>query len=63
MNLISLPLILYNTYEWHILTILANIIIIPVFSLIIIPVVIIGDVAFLCFMPLCSFFKFIFKAI
>ncbi|WP_156403086.1 DNA internalization-related competence protein ComEC/Rec2 [Apilactobacillus ozensis] len=55
MNLISLPLILYNTYEWHILTILANIIIIPVFSLIIIPVVIIGDVAFLCFMPLCSF--------
>ncbi|SKA00885.1 competence protein ComEC [Fructilactobacillus lindneri DSM 20690 = JCM 11027] len=42
MNVVGLPFILFNLYEWHILSLLANILIIPFFSLVIFPIVIIG---------------------
>ena len=42
MNLVSLPFILYNLYDWHVLTILANLFLLPLFSVLVFPVVIIG---------------------
>lgn len=44
MNLVSLPFILYNLYDWHVLTILANLLLLPLFSALVFPVVIIGAV-------------------
>lgn len=44
MNLISLPFILFNLYDWHCLTIAANLLILPMFSIVILPIVIGGVV-------------------
>ncbi|MHA8138589.1 DNA internalization-related competence protein ComEC/Rec2 [Lactobacillaceae bacterium Scapto_B20] len=46
MNLLSMPFIIFHLYEWHVLTFLANWLILPLFSLIIFPIVIIGMLAF-----------------
>ncbi|GLB46989.1 DNA internalization-related competence protein ComEC/Rec2 [Philodulcilactobacillus myokoensis] len=42
MNLIGLPIIIYHIYQWHLLTMFANLLILPLFSILIFPMVIIG---------------------
>ncbi|MCK8624716.1 DNA internalization-related competence protein ComEC/Rec2 [Apilactobacillus xinyiensis] len=58
MNFISLPFVLYHTYEWHLLTILANFLVIPIFSLVIMPIVLIGNILFFICLPLCKICAF-----
>ncbi|UQS86470.1 DNA internalization-related competence protein ComEC/Rec2 [Nicoliella spurrieriana] len=53
MNMLSIPFVIFHVYEWHILTFMANLLILPLFSIIIFPVVIIGMAVF-PFMPLLS---------
>ncbi|UQS85514.1 DNA internalization-related competence protein ComEC/Rec2 [Apilactobacillus apisilvae] len=53
MNLISLPLIIYRIFEWHLLTMLANFIVIPIFSIIIMPLITISILTY----PLIPFFS------
>lgn len=43
MNLTSFPFIIFNIYSWHVLTIAANLLILPLFSSIIFPIVIGGS--------------------
>lgn len=42
LNFISLPIILYHFYEWHFLSLLANLLLLPIFSIIVFPLVILG---------------------
>ncbi|KRN13699.1 DNA internalization-related competence protein ComEC Rec2 [Fructilactobacillus fructivorans] len=42
LNLISMPIILYHVYEWHVLSLLANMLFVPFFTAFIFPVVLIG---------------------
>lgn len=42
LNLLSLPIILENIFEWHALSLLVNILILPIFSWFIIPLVLLG---------------------
>ncbi|MHA8263112.1 DNA internalization-related competence protein ComEC/Rec2 [Lactobacillaceae bacterium Melli_B3] len=42
MNLISIPFVIFHVYEWHVLTFLANWLVLPLFSVLIFPIVIIG---------------------
>jgi competence protein ComEC len=46
MNLISLPLIMYKLFTWHLLTIIANYLVIPIFSIIIMPGVLMAIIAY-----------------
>lgn len=46
MNLISLPIIMYKLFTWHLLTMLANYLVIPIFSLIIMPGVLIAIISY-----------------
>ncbi|WP_105956241.1 DNA internalization-related competence protein ComEC/Rec2 [Apilactobacillus quenuiae] len=39
MNLISLPIIIYKLFEWHLLTMIANFIVIPIFSVFVMPII------------------------
>lgn len=39
LNLVSLPFVLYHTYQWHVLSLFVNLMILPVFSIVIFPVV------------------------
>lgn len=49
LNLVSLPFVLYHVYQWHIWSLLANLLILPVFSWLIFPVTLIGAVVGLKF--------------
>ncbi|MCF6514891.1 DNA internalization-related competence protein ComEC/Rec2 [Lactobacillus sp. S2-2] len=42
MNLVGLPIIIFHIYEWHFLSLAINLIVLPVFSIIILPIVIFG---------------------
>ncbi|MTV81352.1 DNA internalization-related competence protein ComEC/Rec2 [Secundilactobacillus folii] len=44
LNLVSLPLILYHIYQWHVLTMFVNLLILPVFSVCIFPLVLVAGV-------------------
>ncbi|WP_369688574.1 DNA internalization-related competence protein ComEC/Rec2 [Secundilactobacillus mixtipabuli] len=44
LNLLSLPLILYHIYQWHVLTLFVNLLILPIFSLCIFPLVLIAGI-------------------
>lgn len=44
MNLVSLPIIIYKLFTWHLLTMLANYLVIPIFSSIIMPIILIAIV-------------------
>ncbi|MFC6170746.1 DNA internalization-related competence protein ComEC/Rec2 [Loigolactobacillus jiayinensis] len=46
LNLLSLPLLLYHVYEWHWLTILLNLLIMPIFSYAILPLTLIGSLTY-----------------
>lgn len=49
LNLVSLPIILFHTYQWHLLTSFANFLIIPLFSNFVMPLVIVSAATFWCF--------------
>ena len=42
LNLLSLPIVLENIFEWHVLSLLTNILVLPFFSTVIMPLVILG---------------------
>ncbi|NLR17647.1 DNA internalization-related competence protein ComEC/Rec2 [Lactobacillus sp. LC28-10] len=42
LNLLSLPLILYHIYQWHVLTMFVNLLILPIFSICIFPLVLVA---------------------
>ncbi|MHC9536803.1 DNA internalization-related competence protein ComEC/Rec2 [Dellaglioa sp. BT-FLS60] len=42
LNLFSLPFVLFNVYQWHILSVVLSIFIIPIFEFLILPIVILG---------------------
>lgn len=42
MNLVGLPIIIFHVYEWHFLSLAINLIVLPIFSIIILPIVIFG---------------------
>ncbi|AQW22281.1 DNA internalization-related competence protein ComEC/Rec2 [Lentilactobacillus curieae] len=44
LNMISLPILLENFYQWHILSILASLVFLPIFSVIIFPLVLAASV-------------------
>lgn len=44
LNLLSLPLILYHIYQWHVLTMFVNLLILPVFSVCIFPLVLVAGI-------------------
>jgi len=44
MNLISLPFILFHIFEWHVLSLLANLLILPFFSAFIFPLTFMGGI-------------------
>ncbi|MBW1605450.1 DNA internalization-related competence protein ComEC/Rec2 [Lactobacillus sp. Sy-1] len=46
MNVIGIPFIIFHVYEWHFLTFLANLLILPLFSILIFPMVIVGMISF-----------------
>lgn len=46
LNLLSLPLLLYHVYEWHWLTILLNLLIMPIFSYAILPLTLLGGLTY-----------------
>jgi len=46
LNLLSLPLLLYHVYEWHWLTILLNLLIMPIFSYAILPLTLLGGMTY-----------------
>lgn len=46
MNLVSVPLLLYHTYQWHWLALLANFCLLPLFSLAVLPLTVLGVLAF-----------------
>ncbi|MFD0896949.1 DNA internalization-related competence protein ComEC/Rec2 [Loigolactobacillus binensis] len=51
LNLLSLPLLLYHVYEWHWLTIILNLLVMPVFSYVILPFTLLGSLTYR-FLPL-----------
>lgn len=55
MNLISLPVIIYKLFEWHFLTMLANFIVIPIFSIFIMPIITITAILYPLFPFLGTF--------
>lgn len=55
MNLISLPIIIYKLFEWHFLTMLANFIVIPIFSIFIMPIITITAILYPLFPFLGTF--------
>lgn len=42
LNMVSLPFVLYHVYQWHLWSLMANLLILPVFSWLIFPVTLIG---------------------
>ena len=42
LNLLTVPILLFNLYEWHFLSIAVNLIVLPIFGQVIFPLVIIG---------------------
>lgn len=46
MNLVTLPLLLYTTYQWHLIALLANFLFIPLFTYVIVPLTTIGVISF-----------------
>ncbi len=46
MNMVSLPFIIYKLFQWHALTMLANYLVIPIFSTVIMPLILIAVVAY-----------------
>lgn len=42
LNLISLPIILYHVYQWHVLTLFVNLLILPIFSVCVFPIVLLA---------------------
>ncbi|QBO37004.1 DNA internalization-related competence protein ComEC/Rec2 [Periweissella cryptocerci] len=54
MNLVSVPLLLFHTYQWHWLALLANFCLLPLFSLVVLPLTILGVVVFKYF-PVISY--------
>lgn len=46
MNLVTLPLLLYTTYQWHLIAIFANFIFIPIFTFLIVPMTMVGVVTY-----------------
>ncbi len=44
LNLLSLPLILYHVYQWHVLTMFVNLLILPLFSACIFPLVLVAGI-------------------
>lgn len=44
LNLLSLPLILYHIYQWHVLTMFVNLLILPIFSVCVFPLVLVAGV-------------------
>ncbi len=44
LNLLSLPLILYHIYQWHVLTMFVNLLILPIFSVCIFPLVLVAGI-------------------
>lgn len=46
MNLVSLPFVIYKLYEWHLLTMFANYLVIPIFSIIVMPAILIAIVTY-----------------
>ncbi|WP_225362392.1 DNA internalization-related competence protein ComEC/Rec2 [Secundilactobacillus silagei] len=44
LNLLSLPLILYHVYQWHVLTMFVNLLILPLFSVCIFPLVLVAGI-------------------
>ncbi|WP_260365133.1 DNA internalization-related competence protein ComEC/Rec2 [Pediococcus ethanolidurans] len=46
LNIVSLPIILFHTYQWHLLTSFANFLIIPIFSNFVMPLVIVSAATF-----------------
>lgn len=45
LNLLTLPILLYHVYEWHLLSVAVNIIVLPLFGKVIFPLVIFGVIA------------------
>lgn len=46
MNLVSLPFVIYKLYEWHMLTMFANYLVIPIFSIVVMPSILIALVTY-----------------
>ncbi|WP_257722340.1 DNA internalization-related competence protein ComEC/Rec2 [Pediococcus damnosus] len=46
LNIVSLPIILFHTYQWHVLTSFANFLIIPIFSNFVMPLVILSSATY-----------------
>ena len=46
MNLVSLPFIIYKLFQWHALTMLANYLVIPLFSTLIMPMILIAVITY-----------------
>mgnify|MGYP003364936929 CR=1 FL=1 len=56
LNIVSLPIILFHTYQWHLLTSFANFLIIPIFSNFVMPLVIMSAATFWLIPQLSSWF-------
>lgn len=54
MNLITLPLLLHVTYQWHILALLANLLLIPFFTYVVVPITVFGVIIYMFFEPLAQ---------
>ncbi|WP_165815162.1 DNA internalization-related competence protein ComEC/Rec2 [Levilactobacillus bambusae] len=52
LNLIQLPILLNSLYQWHLLSVVANLIVVPIFGITIMPLTFIGVIAAHCFYPL-----------
>lgn len=55
MNLVSLPFILFHVFEWHVLSLLSNLLVLPLFSVVIFPLTFIGGVMGLKFQLIAQF--------
>ncbi|GAA6115873.1 hypothetical protein AKFMO35_09040 [Apilactobacillus kunkeei] len=53
MNLVSLPFIIYKLFQWHALTMLANYLVIPIFSALIMPMILIAVITY----PIAGWFS------
>lgn len=42
LNLLTVPILLFNLYEWHVLSVAVNLIVLPIFGQVIFPLVILG---------------------
>lgn len=54
MNIVTLPLLLYTTYQWHLIAILANFIFIPIFTFMVVPITVVGVLTHYFLPPLAS---------